>query len=290
LAPTDAALSAPVISVERLPARVRRVLNVESGLNDGIATPVVTLCIASAATVLGVAVHDFHSGWHLVGELAMGILIGVAVGGVGGFVVRLAARRGWLEHGSRRFATLSLALIAFLVASEAGANPFVAAFVGGLAFGAAAKAEREVSVEFTELVGGVLSLALWFVFGAGFVLPAFQSLDVRTAVYAIASLTFVRMVPVAIALLGAGQRRATVMFIGWFGPRGLASVVFALLAVEELGGGDTRVVTVTNTIAITVACSIVAHGMSATPLARRYERRRAVPDATTEAAEPRPES
>ncbi len=111
---------------------------------------------------------------------------------------------------------------------------------------------------------------LWFVFGAGFVLPAFEDLDGRTALYAVASLTVVRMVPVAISLIGSGQDRATIAFVGWFGPRGLASVVFALLAVEELGGSDPRVTIAVHTIAITILLSIVAHGITARPFATRY--------------------
>jgi NhaP-type Na+/H+ or K+/H+ antiporter len=270
LAPTDAALSASVISDERLPTGVRRVLNVESGLNDGVATPVVTLCIAATATVLGVVGHEYEAGWGALGELAIGVAVGGAVALVGGRLVSVAHRRGWTQHGARRLATLSLALIAFLVASEVGGNPFVAAFIGGLVFGASAPIDASESIELTELVGSLLSLVLWFVFGAGFVLPAFEHLDVRTAVYAVISLTVVRMVPVAVSLLGSGTDRATTLFIGWFGPRGLASVVFALLAVEELGGTDPRVVVAVDAIAITIVFSIVAHGITARPLATRY--------------------
>jgi NhaP-type Na+/H+ or K+/H+ antiporter len=270
LAPTDAALSASVIADERLPMGVRRVLNVESGLNDGIATPVVTASIASAATAIGVVQHEFDSGFGAVGELAVGILVGVGVGLVGGLVVVLAHRRDWIEHGSRQLAALALALLAFLVAQEAGGNPFVAAFFGGLFFGASARADAARSVEFTERAGSLLSLVLWFVFGAGFILPTFENLDVRTVVYAIASLTVVRMLPVAIALIGSGQDRATTAFIGWFGPRGLASVVFALLALEQLGGTDPRVSAAVRTITLTIALSIVAHGITARPLASRY--------------------
>jgi NhaP-type Na+/H+ or K+/H+ antiporter len=270
LAPTDAALSESVISDERLPTGVRRVLNVESGLNDGVATPVVTLCIAATATVLGVVGHEYEAGWGALGELAIGVAVGGAVALVGGRLVSVAHRRGWTQHGARRLATLSLALIAFLVASEVGGNPFVAAFIGGLVFGASAPIDASESIELTELVGSLLSLVLWFVFGAGFVLPAFEHLDVRTAVYAVISLTVVRMVPVAVSLLGSGTDRATTLFIGWFGPRGLASVVFALLAVEELGGTDPRVVVAVDAIAITIVFSIVAHGITARPLATRY--------------------
>jgi NhaP-type Na+/H+ or K+/H+ antiporter len=200
----------------------------------------------------------------------IGVAVGVGVGLVGGMLIVITRRRAWTQHGSRRVATLSLALMAFAVASQTGGNPFVAAFIGGIVFGASAKADAKESIELTELTGSYLSLVLWFVFGAGFVLPAFEKLDVRIALYAIASLTVVRMLPVAIALIGAGQPRATTAFIGWFGPRGLASVVFALLAVEELGTTDPRVMTAVNTIVITITLSIVAHGLTARPLATRY--------------------
>jgi NhaP-type Na+/H+ or K+/H+ antiporter len=270
LAPTDAALSASVISDERLPKRVRRVLNVESGLNDGIATPAVTFCIASAAATLGIAEQDFAGGFGAVGELVIGIAIGGGLALAGGRLVGYAHRRGWIQHGARRLATLSLALLAFLVASEAGGNAFVSAFVGGFVFGVSARTEARGTVELTELGGSLLSLGVWFVFGAAFVIPAFEQVDVRTVLWALLSLTVVRMVPVAISLLGSGQNRATIAFIGWFGPRGLASVVFALLAVEDLGVGDPRVAAATNAIAITIVFSVVAHGITARPLALRY--------------------
>ena len=238
LAPTDAALSAPVIADERLPVRVRRVLNVESGLNDGIATPVVTFFIAAAATALGVVGDDFEDGFGALGQLLIGAAVGGAIAFVGGRLVAFAHQRGWMQSGTRQLATLGLALLAFLVASEAGGNPFVSAFVGGFVFGWSARADAVEAVELTELGGNLLSLALWFVFGAGFVIPAFEDLDARIVIYALVSLTFVRMVPVALALIGTRQGRATVAFVGWFGPRGLASVVFALLAIDELGGTD----------------------------------------------------
>jgi sodium/hydrogen antiporter len=273
LAPTDAALSASVIGDERLPVGVRRVLNVESGLNDGIATPVVTFCIAASATALELAEpgNDGHSdGIGALGDLAIGVAVGAGTALVGGRLLVFAHRRGWLQHGSRRLAALSLALLTFLVAGEVGGNAFVAAFIGGLVFGTAAKADARESVELAELTGSLLSLVLWFIFGAAFVIPALEDLDLRVVLYALASLTVVRMVPVGLALVGAGLGRTTVAFIGWFGPRGLASAVFALLTVEELGNDDPRVVVVLNTIAVTILFSIIAHGVTARPLATRY--------------------
>jgi NhaP-type Na+/H+ or K+/H+ antiporter len=271
LAPTDAALSASVIADRRLPSTVRRVLNVESGLNDGVATPVVTLCIASAATALGLVAHHDEAGFSALGELVVGVAVGAGLAAVGGVALRIAHRRGWMEHGSRQLATLALALLSFLVAAEAGGNPFVSAFIGGLVFGAVvARSDAVESVELAELSGGLLSLVLWFIFGAVFVIPAFEDLDVRVVLYAVCSLTVVRMVPVAIALAGSGTDRATKLFIGWFGPRGLASVVFALLALEELGDTDPRITAAIRTIAVTIVLSIVAHGLTARPLSNRY--------------------
>jgi len=165
---------------------------------------------------------------------------------------------------------LALAFTAFLVASEAGGNPFVSAFIGGLLFGAAAPTDAKTSTELTEMLGSLSSLALWFVFGAGFLLPALERLDAVVVVYAVLSLTLVRMVPVAISLVRSGQSRATVAFVGWFGPRGLASVVFALLAVEELGDADPRILTAVDIIAVTILLSVIAHGVTSRPLAGRY--------------------
>ena len=287
LAPTDAALSASVIADERLPLRVRRVLNVESGLNDGIATPVVTFCIASAATALGVVAHTYDSGVGAFGELAIGVATGGLLALVGGGVVRITHARGWMDHGSRRLATLALAVMAFLIAGEVGGNPFVSAFIGGLVFGASARADAPAAVELTELTGTLLSLVLWFIFGAGFVVPAFEEIDLRTALYAILSLTVVRMVPVAISLLGSGTSRQATAFVGWFGPRGLASVVFGLLIVEELPTDDPGVQTVLAVIVLTVLLSVLAHGVSGRPLSR-WMAGQAEPDARSGEVATRP--
>jgi sodium/hydrogen antiporter len=276
LAPTDAALSAAVLADERIPLPVRRALNVESGLNDGIATPMVTTCIAAAATLLGIA-HEHESGWRALLSIAIGIGVGTGLSLVGGRALVLAHHKGWVQHGARRIATVWLALASFLVAGEVGGNPFVAAFIGGLVFGAAARREAAASVELTELTGSLLSLALWFIVGAGFVLPAFEDLDGRVLLYAVASLTVIRMAPVAVAMLGSGQGLATTLFMGWFGPRGLASAVFGLLALEELGPGDPGVDVVLQTITVTIVLSIVAHGVTARPLTTRYVRATAAP-------------
>jgi len=205
-----------------------------------------------------------------LGQLLVGAVVGAAVAFVGGPLLSYAHAKGWMHSRSRQLATLALALLSYLIASEAGGNPFVSAFVGGLVFGGAARADAVEAIELTELGGSLLSLVLWFIFGAGFVIPAFEDLDARTVIYAVVSLTLVRVLPVALALIGTRQKWPTVAFVAWVGPRGLASVVFALLAIEELGGTDPHVIVAVHTIAVTIVFRVVAHGMSARPLATRY--------------------
>lgn len=262
LAPTDAALGAAVLLNRAVPARVRRLINVEGGLNDGIATPFVLFALALAG-------HESGSG--LVGavvELVVGLAVGVAVGAAGGWLIALSRRRGWLDDGSTGIALLGLAVCAYACALALHGNGFLAAFTAGLTFSAVAGRPHEPPAPFVEETGTLVSLLVWLAFGAVAVVPAFTAITWQTALYALLSLTVLRMAPVALALAGAGLGRATTAFVGWFGPRGLASVVFALLALEELG--EAAAGPAVSVIAITVLLSVVAHGLTAAPLARRY--------------------
>jgi sodium/hydrogen antiporter len=271
LAPTDAALGAGVMVNPAVPARIRRLLNVESGLNDGIATPVVLVAIAGAAT----AEHAASVGpGKAAAELALGVLAGVLIGGAGGLVVNVARRRGWAEGGFAGSAVLALAVCAYACALAVHGNGFIAAFTGGLAYGATSGKLGERLVPYVEETGALVSLLVWLAFGAIAVVPAFENLTWQVAVYAVLSLTVIRMVPVALALAGRRLGRGAVAFVGWFGPRGLASVVFALLALEDLDHSAELAITV---IAFTVLLSVVAHGLTANPLARRYGPRLAMP-------------
>lgn len=274
LAPTDAALGAVVVEDERVPVRIRRVLNVESGLNDGLATPVVTFFIVGAVEASRAVVHE-HAGEAAV-DLALGVLVGVLVGVVGGWLLDRERRVGWASESFVPIAILGLAAASFLGAKELGVNGFVAAFVGGLAFGAVNRDTREraeASLAFVALGGELLSLLLWFLFGA-FLIDVLDAAPAGIVVYALLSLTVVRMVPVAVACIGSRLHASTVAFLGWFGPRGLASIVFALLAFDDLGRhGDGEVVL--GAIAATVLASVVLHGITAGPLAVRYSRRAA---------------
>ena len=264
LAPTDAALGAAVMANPAVPSRVRELINVESGLNDGIATPVVLVAIAGAGHAEHVASAGVVSA---VTELALGLLIGAVVGGGGGWLVKLGRGRGWVDEGFAGAAVLGLALCSYATSVALHGNGFVAAFTGGLAFAATAKQAARL-VPFVEETGTLLSLVVWLMFGIVAVTPAIENLTWQTGLYAVLSLTVIQMLPVAVALAGARLGKPTVLFIGWFGPRGLASVVFGLLALEDLAGSAAK--PVVSVIAFTVLLSVLAHGLTADPLARRY--------------------
>jgi NhaP-type Na+/H+ or K+/H+ antiporter len=272
LAPTDAALGAGMMTDPVVPARIRRLINVESGLNDGIATPFVSVALAGAATGGQIAGHGPATA---VADLAAGILVGVVAGGAGGLLVSTARRRGWAAEGFAGPAVLGLAVCAYASAVAVHGNGFIAAFVGGLAFGTTGGRRGEPLVPFVEESGALVSLLVWLAFGAVALVPAMEILTWQMVLYAILSLTVIRMAPVAVALIGARLGWRTIALVAWFGPRGLASVVFALLALEELGGPTAgRAVAV---IALTVVISVVVHGATAEPLAARYARSLAHP-------------
>jgi sodium/hydrogen antiporter len=267
LAPTDAALGVPVVTNPVVPSRVRRLITVESGLNDGIVTPVVMLAIAAAASAQGLT--EGSGLWEALAELAIGALVGGVVGLAGGWLLRWARRRGWTAEEFAGIAVLALALATYEAALALNGNGFVAAFCGGMAFGAAAGRRAPAELAFLEQAGSLVSLLVWLAFGAIAVPIMFDRVDLATVLYVVLSLTLVRMVPVALASWGSGLDRDTVLFVGWFGPRGLASLVFALLALEELGADADDAVAI---IGLTVLMSVLAHGLSAAPLAARYGR------------------
>ena len=268
VAPTDAALGASVMEDERVPGAVRRVLNVESGLNDGIVTPFVNLFLAGAASAE--AVHGASSLTAAVADLLGGAGIGFGIGLAGAVLLVQARKHHWSAAGFRPLAVLALALFAYSSAVLAGTNGFVAAFVGGMTFGTAFPRHDDELLEFSREAGTLMSLLVWFVFGAAMLVPGLDGATWRDVVFAVFALTVARMIPVALSLAGAGLDHKTVAFVGWFGPRGLASVVFALIAVDTLAAAEARIVLAAVTV--TVAMSVLLHGITASPLAARYGR------------------
>lgn len=253
----------------------------QRGLNDGIATPVVMVALAGIATEAGLAGHD-TPGRALLG-LLLGALIGVGVGAGGGLLLRQTRRRGWSSEEFAGPAVLALSLLAYLSAVLAGANGFVAAFIGGIAFTLCAGRRGEKEVYYVEQTCSLSSMVAWLLFGALAVPTLTTSLSWQVVAYAVLSLTIIRMVSVALCLLGSRMDWPTVAFVGWFGPRGLASVVFALITLEELHDVPGPVQSVVGTIGFTVLLSVLAHGLSARPLAGRYAAAQADQLATDEA-------
>ena len=267
LAPTDAALGQAVVTLTRLPSRIRQGLNVESGLNDGICVPLFWIVLAIAQADSG-AIGDGAALTLVLEQIGYGILAGVAAGVLAGAVVVIAGRHGYVEGSWLQVVPLAAAGLAFGIADPIGGSGFIAAFVGGFAFGAVRRrAGGEVGL-LTEELGEVLSAVTFIVFGAVLLGPVLGDVSWSIALYAVLSLTVVRLLPVAIAMLGTGARLPTLGFLGWFGPRGLASIVFALLVLEEGGLPHDDVILVTTFVAI--GLSVLAHGLTAAPLADRY--------------------
>ncbi len=269
VAPTDAGLGAATVLNPVVPVRVRRMLNVESGLNDGLSTPIVLFAIAGLAGEEGLAPAESIAA--ALVDLAVGTLVGAAVGTAAGLLLGWSRRGGSSSRSTRALAVLVLPLIAYFGAELAGGNAFVSAFVAGTAFaGAAGWVEEEQSaLALTEALADPLGFAVWCTFGVIAVPLLLEHAGWAELAFALLALTLLRMVPVALALLGTGLRPQTVAFVGWFGPRGLATVVFTLLAAQDLELDD-DLVRVVATTCLTVLLSVLAHGLSAMPLAARY--------------------
>lgn len=269
LAPTDAALGQPVVSARAVPIRIRQSINIESGLNDGIALPAVLLFAALAGAAHGT---NEATDWLRFGllQVTLGPLAGIIVGYAGAKLIDAAAERGWATTAFQGIAILSLAVLSYVAAEIIGGNGFISAFVAGMVFGSCIRHECTYLFEFMESEGQLLMLITFLVFGAALLPEGLVHMDVTIVIYALLSLTAIRIIPIVISLLGSGVRLPTYFFLGWFGPRGLASILFVLLILEEADVPHrTEILSVT---VITVALSVVLHGVTAAPLASAYGR------------------
>lgn len=268
LAPTDAGLGQPIVTDPRVPQPIRQSLNIEAGLNDGLSVPFLLFFIAMALP------HgDEASLWrYFLEQFGMGVLIGVAIGGAGGWLYARAVARGWVGGGYRQLGFAALPLLCVLASEAAGASMFIAAFVAGLvARGESGKTGiAEQSTLFIENWGELINLSVFFLFGL-ILFHQWPQMTPASFFYAVLSLTLVRMVPVALALWGTGMGTATVLFMGWFGPRGLASIVLGLVYLQHSVGHDST--TIQAAVLATVLLSILAHGLSAMPGVERYTRK-----------------
>jgi NhaP-type Na+/H+ or K+/H+ antiporter len=269
LAPTDAGLGQVIVSSPRVPMRIRQALNVEAGLNDGLSVPFMLFFIGMAGA--GIEGQRASLTRFVVEQLGYGAVIGIAIGLTGGWLLGLARRKEWIAESWRQLGVVALPLLCLLVSESAGASMFIAAFVAGLAVQAGFKDAGKHSVEFTEEWGQLLNLSVFFLFGL-LAVQAWQQFTWWSALYAVLSLTVVRMLPVAIALIGTRLSRATVLFMGWFGPRGLASIVLGLVYLEQElhQPGES---TIRLAVLATVLLSILAHGLTAIPGITLYARK-----------------
>ncbi len=269
LAPTDAALGQSVVSAKVVPLRIRQSINIESGLNDGIALPAVLLFAALAGAAHGGAEAGNWLRFGLM-QVTLGPIAGVVIGFSGARLIDMAAERGWTTTPVSGIGILSLSILAYVLAEMIGGNGFISAFVAGIVFGNSIRHPCTFLLEFMEGEGQLLMLITFLVFGAALLPEGLAHINVKFVVYAVLSLTAIRMIPIALSLLGSGISLPTYLFLGWFGPRGLASILFVLLILEEAEiphRGEILSITV-----ITVALSVILHGVSAAPLAKMYGR------------------
>jgi len=269
LAPTDAALGEAIVSSEKVPLRIRQALNVEAGLNDGAVIPVLTVLVTIAITEELKLTPGFWIVSAIV-QIGLAVIVGAMIGLAGGWVVNRAVEHGWMEQTYEWIALMGIAIIAWILADLLGASGFIAAFIAGFFAGAVYRKVVRSLVEFTEAEGEILGHAIFFILGILSYL-LIQHLSLVLALYAVLSLTIVRMLPVAIAMIGTRLGTATVLFLGWFGPRGLASIVLLLTVL-----GEARTLPGMQTISLavmaTVFFSVFAHGISANPAIKRYTR------------------
>lgn len=276
VAPTDAGLGQVIVTSTRVPMRICQALNVEAGLNDGLSVPFLLFFMAiSTAYIEGPAASMLR---FIVEQLGFGVLVGVAIGLVGGWLLDRAGRAEWMTEPFQQIGVVTLPLLCLVASEIVGGSMFIASFVAGLAVQVRFKEAGEHSVEFAEEWGQLFNLGVFFLFGMA-VVRDWPHLTAASWLYALLSLTVLRMLPVALALIGTRLSVATLLFMGWFGPRGLASIVLGLVYLEEqlhLSGEST----IHNAVVATVVLSIFAHGLTAVPGIRLYASKIASLDAT----------
>lgn len=266
LTPTDAALAQAVIGSDLLPIRIRQALNVESGLNDGIALPFLILFLVLSGHMR--SHQESNMIIFALRQLLLGPAIGIGIGYAGAKLLLLANRRGWIEHSFLSLSAVALAVLSYAGAELAGGNGFIAAFVAGLIMGNVAREICTTLYNFAEAEGQLLMLFTFVVF-SGSMLPAvLPAITWQILVYSLLSLTVVRMLPVALSLIGKKLMWETTFLLGWFGPRGIASIIYVLIVLREaVLPGETTILVVT---VVTVGMSIILHGLSSLPLTKWY--------------------
>ncbi len=266
LAPTDAGLGQIIVNSPRVPLRIREALNVEAGLNDGLSVPFLLFFLG--LILAGPMDHRASLGQFILEQVGYGVLVGGGIGLAGGWLLGLARRRNWMTESLDQMGVVALPVLCVPASEAVGASMFIAAFAAGLAVQGGFREAGKHSIEFAESWGQLLNLSVFFLFGL-LVARRWREFDVSYLLYAVLSLTIIRMLPVAIALIGSRLSRATVLFMGWFGPRGLASIVLGLVYLEQETHSPGEP-TIRLAVMVTVLLSILAHGLSASPGINAY--------------------
>ncbi|MCP4989495.1 MAG: sodium:proton antiporter [Colwellia sp.] len=270
LSPTDAALGQAVVKSENVPNNIRDSISAESGLNDGISLPPIFVCLAIISSGLGHISPEDHWLIFLLMQLTLGPLIGGAIGYIGGKLIEFAHQRDWMDTVFQRLTCLSIAILAYVCAELFEGNGFIAAFCAGLFLGVKDLKVRARIQEFGETEGQMLTLFVFVILGL-IIIPIFSPIwDVNALIYAVLSLTVVRIIPVFICLIGTGLPTYSKFFIAWFGPRGIASILYLLIALEQIG--KTGHEYILSIIVLTVLLSIFAHGMTAVSMSNRFSK------------------
>jgi sodium/hydrogen antiporter len=280
LAPTDAALGKPVVTNRAVPVVMREALNLESGLNDGICVPIVVLLLGLAVGTQIEGGTMAHVARVVIEAIGLGAAIGLALTWLTTLMLRCAEKRGWISEHWVEIPIVALAAACFAAAQAAGGSGFIACFVGGLLLSGLRKGHKAELLRGAEHMGEALALLTWVVFGGIVVAKMIDRVTWPALLYAVLSLTVIRMLPVFLCLIGTRTSTTDKLFIGWFGPRGLATIVFAVLVLDEkLPGNDTIMLAA----GLTVLLSVIAHGVTANPLVRRMAGRSPKLPAQTEA-------
>lgn len=271
LAPTDAALGKAVVTDKMVPEKIRSDINIESGLNDGIVLPVLLTVVAM---IMSGQDHAQDNSWiaYLAQQIIFGAVIGSAVGYISARLSLKVIQKDWMESHYHNLVPIALAVLSYYLAEYFGGNGFMAAFFAGLFLGNYSEDLRKHVEDFAESEGDLLILISFLVFGIAFIPPTIDYWDFNVFLYSLLSLTVLRMVPVAISLIGTKFDLSTILFLGWFGPRGIASILYVLIVINQLGpikGHET----IYSVISLTILLSIILHGLSAQPFARLYAKK-----------------
>lgn len=268
LAPTDAALGKAVVTDKRVPEKIRSAINVESGLNDGIVLPVLLTVVAM---IISGQEHAQDNSWisYVAQQILFGSVIGSAVGYIGARLSSKVIQKDWMETSYYNLVPIALAVFSYYLAEHFGGNGFISAFFAGLFVGNYSEKFRHHIEDFVESDGDLLIMISFLVFGIAFIPPTIDYWDLNVFVYSLLSLTVLRMVPTAISLIGTKSDLSTMLFIGWFGPRGIASILYVLIVINQLGSIKGHE-TIYSVISLTILLSVILHGLSAQPFAKLY--------------------